>query len=197
MVISVVKSFKHSHSLSLPFAAFYVASFKQLFQIKLLSLSALEYLPNSQLKVSPNICNNWSSVSRPESCHRASKIRLTIQLSEIIQLSVAITVIYLFTVELFPTTMRSTGFSCCNIIARFAMIFLPLVLSASATAIWLPAALMGIISALGAISTMLLPDTKGIDLLEKLEDAEDFYSKHKLCCCWLYNTFSFNCELRK
>ena len=175
---------------------FYVASFKQLFQIKLLSLSALEYLPNSQLKVSPNICNNWSSVSRPESGHRpvigrklcASEIRLTIQLSEIIQLSVAITVIYLFTVELFPTTMRSTGFSCCNIIARFAMIFLPLVLSASATAIWLPAALMGITSALGAISTMLLPDTKGIDLLEKLEDAEDFYSKHKLCCCWLYNT---------
>ena len=122
--------------------------------------------------------SNWSG---PQI--RGPRVPPTVQLSVIIQFSVAITVIYLFTVELFPTTMRSTGFSCCNIIARFAMIFLPLVLSASATAIWLPAALMGIISALGAISTMLLPDTKGMDLLEKLEDAEDFYSKHKLCCC--------------
>ena len=103
----------------------------------------------------------------------------------------AITVIYLFTVELFPTTMRSTGFACCNIIARFSMIFLPMILSASATAIWLPAALMGIISTLGAFSTILLPDTKGRDLLDNLEDAEDFYSEHKFCCCWKNSNCAF------
>ncbi len=78
--------------------------------------------------------------------------------------------------------MRSTGFACCNISARFAMIFLPLVLSASATAIWLPAALMGIISTCGVFSTILLPDTKGIELLDTLEDAEMFYSEHNFCC---------------
>ena len=100
-----------------------------------------------------------------------------------IRILVAITVIYLFTVELFPTTMRSTGFACCNIIARFAMIFLPLVISASSIATWLPAALMGIISTLGAFSTILLPDTKGIDLMDNFEDAENFYSDHKLSFC--------------
>ena len=63
------------------------------------------------------------------------------------------------------------------------MIFLPMILSASATAIWLPAALMRTISTLGAVSTILLPDTKGRDLFDNLDDAEDFYSEHKICCC--------------
>ena len=97
--------------------------------------------------------------------------------------SVAATVIYLFTVELFPTTIRSTGYACCNIIARFAMIFLPTVMGSGGTIVWLPAALMGIVSVAGAMSTLLLPDTKGIDLLETLDDAEEFYNDHKICCC--------------
>ena len=95
-----------------------------------------------------------------------------------------LTVIYLFTVELFPTTIRSTGFACCNIIARFAMIFLPTVMSSGSTMVWLPATLMGIVSIAGALSTLLLPNTKGIELMEKLDDAEIFYHDYKPFCCW-------------
>ena len=104
--------------------------------------------------------------------------------SVLVVILVAATVIYLFTVELFPTTIRSTGYSCCNIVARFAMIFLPTVMASGGTIVWLPAALMGIVSVAGAMSTLLLPDTKGIDLLETLDDAEEFYNDHKICCCW-------------
>ena len=103
--------------------------------------------------------------------------------SVLVVILVAATVIYLFTVELFPTTIRSTGYACCNIVARFAMIFLPTVMGSGGTIVWLPAALMGIVSVAGAMSTLLLPDTKEIDLLETLDDAEEFYNGHKICCC--------------
>ena len=48
--------------------------------------------------------------------------------------------------------------------------------------VWLPAALMGIVAIAGALSTLVLPDTKGVDLFQTIDDAEEFYSDHKLCC---------------
>ena len=166
--------------------AFFVQYFKQLLQIKKFLLSLLAYLRNSLHKVSFFI--NYF-INYIMNHYNQSWIRIL----------VAIAVIYLFTVELFPTTMRSTGFACCNIIARFAMTFLPLVLSTSSIAAWLPVALMGIISTLGAFSTILLPDTKGLDLMDNLEDAENFYSDHKLsfCCYWsnLCNNITYQGKL--
>ena len=62
------------------------------------------------------------------------------------------------------------------------MIFLPTVMASGGVVVWLHAALMGTVAIAGALSTLVLPDTKGVDLFQTIDDAEEFYSDHKLCC---------------
>jgi len=86
--------------------------------------------------------------------------------------------IYIYSAELYPTSCRSTGFSCCVLSSRLATIVVPEIVAVSRSgAAWFAPVFFGCACLVAACGTWWLPDTFGVPLLETLEDAEKFYAK--------------------
>ena len=86
--------------------------------------------------------------------------------------------IYIYSAELYPTSCRSTGFSCCVLSSRLATIVVPEIVAVSRSgAAWFAPVFFGCACLVAAVGTWWLPDTFGVPLLETLEDAEKFYAK--------------------
>ena len=88
--------------------------------------------------------------------------------------SMAFDTAYLYTAELYPTSMRNTAIGACSTIARlgaiaapFTVLYLPKVAPD-----WLPLALIGTFSCAGGLLALLLPETLGSRLPESLADVE-------------------------
>ena len=107
-------------------------------------------------------------------------------------LTLSFSVIYIFTSELFPTTFRGLGFGVTNIGARLGGILAPYIVELQFFGKRTPSIIFGILALIGGIASLVfLPETKGCDTLETLEDMKRLYGGEdgggggKICrwCC--------------
>jgi len=89
--------------------------------------------------------------------------------------------VYMYTAELYPTTIRSSAVGVCSLMARIGgisapqiAINLPLVAGAGA-----PYYVMGGCSVVGGLLALLLPETLGTNLPETVEDVEHIQANSK------------------
>ena len=91
-------------------------------------------------------------------------------------LTLSFSVIYIFTSELFPTTFRGLGFGVTNIGARLGGILAPYIVELQFFGKRTPSIIFGILALIGGIASLVfLPETKGCDTLETLEDMKRLY----------------------
>ncbi|XP_078489501.1 organic cation transporter protein-like [Ciona intestinalis] len=85
-------------------------------------------------------------------------------------------VVYNFTSELYPTVVRTNGVGVGSTFARFGSILSPFILALQTYLRWLPNVIFGVAAAAAALLSYTLPETKGIDMMETIEEAERFYN---------------------
>ncbi|KAM8810460.1 solute carrier family 22 member 13-like [Eudromia elegans] len=73
---------------------------------------------------------------------------------------------YVYTAELFPTVVRQTGVGLCSMSARVAGIIAPLILLLGRYHRAVPMAIFGSAPVLGGLLCFLLPETRGVDLVD-------------------------------
>ncbi|XP_061071567.1 organic cation/carnitine transporter 2-like isoform X1 [Conger conger] len=83
--------------------------------------------------------------------------------------SVAFTIVYPFTAELYPTVLRNTAVGTCSMAARLGSIAAPYFLYLGTYSKSLPYILMGGLCVLGGLLSLLLPETYGMPLPETLD----------------------------
>eukprot|EP00057_Strongylocentrotus_purpuratus_P021880 XP_011676354.1 PREDICTED: organic cation transporter protein [Strongylocentrotus purpuratus] len=84
------------------------------------------------------------------------------------------TIMYLYTVELYPTNIRGVAIGNCSMFARIASIVAPLILLLSKYWAPLPLVIYGSMAVIAALSALALPETRGKKLPETLEEGEKF-----------------------
>eukprot|EP00922_Rhytidocystis_sp_ex-Travisia-forbesii_P026151 GHVS01038311.1.p1 GENE.GHVS01038311.1~~GHVS01038311.1.p1 ORF type:complete len:555 (+),score=132.32 GHVS01038311.1:465-2129(+) len=88
--------------------------------------------------------------------------------------SSSFTVLYLYTAELFPTSVRGVSTAVCSVGARFAGILVPLFVKLDDTWPTSPLLLFGIIGAASGLAGMLLPETSNRPLQSTLSEGRAF-----------------------
>ncbi|XP_054752659.1 organic cation transporter protein-like isoform X2 [Lytechinus pictus] len=89
-------------------------------------------------------------------------------------ISAASNIIYLYTVELYPTNIRGVAVGNCAMFSYIAGILAPLILILVKYWDPLPLVIYGSLSVMAALSTLFLPETRGKKLPETLEEGERF-----------------------
>ncbi|KAF2358547.1 Major facilitator sugar transporter-like [Trinorchestia longiramus] len=90
----------------------------------------------------------------------------------------AYNLLYLYSVELFPTCVRNRGLSVSSMMARVASISAPFVTKSLASSYEsAPSLVFGAAAACGALLSFLLPESKGKPLLDSVEQLEQTYGK--------------------
>ncbi|XP_041350991.1 organic cation transporter protein-like [Gigantopelta aegis] len=82
-------------------------------------------------------------------------------------------IIYLMAAELFPTVVRNTGMGISSMSARIGGILAPLFIDLKSVAQPLPIILFGGFAVASGLLALLLPETKGRPLPERLEDVQE------------------------
>jgi len=85
--------------------------------------------------------------------------------------SAAFAIVFLFTAELFPTSMRNSAVGLCSTLARLGGILAPSVASLGIDQPEIPFLIFGIATLIGGISAYLLPETKGKKLPDSIQEA--------------------------
>ncbi|XP_002741807.2 organic cation transporter protein-like [Saccoglossus kowalevskii] len=86
--------------------------------------------------------------------------------------------IYVYSAELFPTPLRSVGVGTCSMCARIGGILAPQLLLMGEVWKQLPPLVFGITSIVAGILIVFLPETRGVELPESIEEAEQFGNKY-------------------
>lgn len=95
--------------------------------------------------------------------------------------SCSFTVILYQTMELFPTSIRQTAYSCCSLAGRIGSILAPFIKELSQmTSTSVPPIIYAMLSFGSAIMIVQLPETKGSDLPDTLLEAEKFKGTDKI-----------------
>ena len=87
--------------------------------------------------------------------------------------------VFLWTPELYPTALRSTGLGACSTVARVAAIAAPQL--GLLSRYWPPlmVVVLGVVAVAGALLVPMLPDTTGAELPQTIEDGERFQADHR------------------
>ena len=93
--------------------------------------------------------------------------------------------IFIYTSELFPTSVRGTGIGLCSLMARVGALFTPFMSDlAEITSDKVPYWLLGGFAVLSGLLCFLLPETLGSKLPEDIDDIDDLKKNSKsLCTC--------------
>lgn len=86
----------------------------------------------------------------------------------------AFTIVYAYTAELYPTVLRNTAVAACSMAARIGSIIAPYFIYLRSYWISLPYVLMGIITILSGILSLLLPESHGFPLPETVGQMQPF-----------------------
>ncbi|GFT10802.1 organic cation transporter protein [Nephila pilipes] len=90
--------------------------------------------------------------------------------------------LYLYTSELFPTVVRNVTLGSCSMCARIGSILAPFVRElGKATHPAVPNVLYGLLALTSGLLALLLPETRGMNMPDSMEDGENFgrFSKEK------------------
>eukprot|EP00095_Tigriopus_kingsejongensis_P012121 maker-scaffold97_size377342-snap-gene-2.15 protein:Tk12121 transcript:maker-scaffold97_size377342-snap-gene-2.15-mRNA-1 annotation:"hypothetical protein LOTGIDRAFT_108526" len=84
--------------------------------------------------------------------------------------SAAFALVYLYTAELYPTSLRNTAIGTSSMMARLGSLCAPIL--AGISPLTIPMVIMGVSSIVGGLLTFLLPETLGQSLPETLEEVQ-------------------------
>nr|XP_002714959.1 solute carrier family 22 member 16 isoform X1 [Oryctolagus cuniculus] len=87
--------------------------------------------------------------------------------------------VYLYTAELYPTVVRSLAMGTSNMVCRVGSILAPVALYLSSTWIFMPQLSLGILSFLGGVFSMTLPETNRKPLATTWEEMALLESEHQ------------------
>ncbi|RZC33176.1 organic cation transporter protein-like, partial [Asbolus verrucosus] len=90
----------------------------------------------------------------------------------VVGLSISMPALYLFTGELFPTTIRNAGVGTSVMFSRMGSMIAPLVITMQDISPSLPLIVLGISAVIETLLILPLPETKGIPLPETINDLE-------------------------
>ncbi|XP_055858702.1 beta-alanine transporter [Episyrphus balteatus] len=85
--------------------------------------------------------------------------------------------------ELYPTVVRGLGMSFSGVIAMIGPILIPIINHMGEHMLVLPLIVMGALLVVGGLATLLLPETKGKNLPQTLEEGETVPLKSMFSCC--------------
>ncbi|PIK54706.1 putative organic cation transporter protein-like [Apostichopus japonicus] len=91
--------------------------------------------------------------------------------------SASFALVYIYAAEVFPTPLRSVGVGICSTSSRIGGILSPLILLLDEVWEPLPLIIFGLSAILGGSLVLLLPETRGKDLPETIEEGELFNSR--------------------
>jgi len=99
--------------------------------------------------------------------------------------SACFAIVYNYCAELFPTVVRANALGVSSMASRWGSISSPYLIFLQDYVSWLPFTIFGAVALLAAFLTLFLPETKGVEMMQTMEEAEEFYtrsnkiSKHK------------------
>ncbi|XP_068234307.1 solute carrier family 22 member 20-like [Palaemon carinicauda] len=89
-------------------------------------------------------------------------------------ISTSYTMSYVWAPELYPTVIRSRGCSSCALGGHLGFFVTPFITDFVAQQVWwLPNMILGMCAVLGGMLVCLLPETKGLDLCETVQDVKE------------------------
>ena len=98
-------------------------------------------------------------------------IRLVFSLVGKFGSAAAFSIVFLYTAELFPTSMRNSAVGMCSTLARFGGILAPTIKELGYSQPKLPFLIFGIATLIGGMAAYLLPETKGKKLPDSVQEA--------------------------
>jgi len=96
--------------------------------------------------------------------------------------------------ELFPTAIRGSGSSLCEIVGGIGLFISPWIVYLAKVQVQLPLLIFGAISSLGAVVTLFLPETCNENLPNTIEDANQFGSEQSFGHCVVCTNTKENLE---
>lgn len=86
-------------------------------------------------------------------------------------------VVYLYCTELFPTVVRNAALGFSSMMARVGSMVAPFVIEMRDVATWIPPVLFAVFPLIATFITLVLPETKGCELMTTIEEGEQFGKK--------------------
>lgn len=87
--------------------------------------------------------------------------------------------VYLYCSELFPTVVRNAAVGVSSMMARVGSMVAPFVVGLNSVARWIPPVAFGVMPLIAALLCLLLPETRGCELMTTIEEGENFGKKPK------------------
>lgn len=88
--------------------------------------------------------------------------------------TIVFVILYLYSVELFPTVIRNAALGYCSMIARVGSMIAPFVLDLEQFGEWMPPVVFAIAPFMAATMMFSLPETKDCELMTTIEEGERF-----------------------
>ena len=92
-------------------------------------------------------------------------------------------IVYLYTAEIYPTQVRGMGLALTGTMARLGGFMAPYIAGLGVTNTSLPFLVFGISAIIGGLSSVMLPETRGAQLPETVEDVERIV-RDRSGCFW-------------
>lgn len=105
--------------------------------------------------------------------HRGTLLQLTLFLLGKLSICMSFGIIYMYTAELFPTTVRNGIMSVCSMIGRAGSMLAPQIPLLAKIAPSLPLVVFGVVSIVSGVLVMQLPETRNTRLPDTVEEAID------------------------
>lgn len=81
-------------------------------------------------------------------------------------------VVYLYASEIFPTVVRNVGVGFVSMLCRVGSMAAPFVADMGSYEHWIPPVIFGILPVVAAALCLLMPETKGVQLINTIEEGE-------------------------
>lgn len=81
-------------------------------------------------------------------------------------------VVYLYASEIFPTVVRNAGIGLVSMLCRVGSMAAPFVADMGTLGHWIPPFIFGLMPLIAAALSLLMPETKGVQLLNTIEEGE-------------------------
>ncbi|XP_070699277.1 organic cation/carnitine transporter 2-like [Pempheris klunzingeri] len=101
-------------------------------------------------------------------------LAITLEMMGKFSVTTAFAIVYAYTAELYPTTLRNTAVGTCSMVSRIGSIIAPYFIYLRSYSISLPYILMGSLTVLAGLLSLLLPESYGMPLPDTITHMQHF-----------------------
>ncbi|XP_068456355.1 organic cation/carnitine transporter 2-like [Clinocottus analis] len=101
-------------------------------------------------------------------------LSITLEMMGKFSVTAAFAIVYAYTAEIYPTVLRTTAVGTCSMASRFGSIIAPYFIYLRSYSVSLPYILMGSITALSGLLSLLLPESYGMPLPDTIAHMQHF-----------------------